>query len=123
MPQGFPSLQQVEEVPESQAKERAARNVRAFDLLCEDLDVFCENHIDLASYAAIRRKQQTQRRLAFVQALWNDAERFDNIVSSGRYLKLCHLTEWVSDCDEQAWTRLKSEILTARRMQRTQRGI
>ncbi|MGA3302242.1 MAG: hypothetical protein ABSC72_03025 [Methylovirgula sp.] len=118
MPQGFRSLQQMEEVPESQDKERAAGNVRAFDLLCEDLDVFCENHIDLASYAAIRRKQQTQKRLAFVQHLWNDADRFDKIVSSGRYLKLCNLTEWISDCDEQAWARVKSEILAARRTQR-----
>ncbi len=115
MSQGFRPLQQVEEGLEPQDKERAATNIRAFDLVCEDLDVFCENHIDLASYAAIRRKQQTQKRLAFVQDLWNDAERFDKIVSSGRYLKLCHLTEWISDCDEQAWTRVKSEILAARR--------
>lgn len=88
--------------------------VRCFDALCEDLDLFCESNIDLASPAAIRRKQQMQSRLAFVQTLWNDANRFDRIVASGRYLKLCHLTEWISDCDEQAWARVKSEILAAR---------
>ena len=120
MPQGVPILTASWRrfLKSQQDKERAAGNVRAFDLLCEDLDVFCENHIDLASYAAIRRKQQTQKRLAFVQDLWNDAERFDKIVSGGRYLKLCHLTEWISDCDEQAWARMKSEILAARQMLR-----
>ncbi|HEY1735910.1 MAG TPA: hypothetical protein VGG12_04630 [Methylovirgula sp.] len=113
MPEG--SIQRLEEVPDQQhEKDRVGGNGRTFDVFCEDLDVFCESHIDLASYAAIRRKQQTQKRLAFVQNLWNDAERFDQIVSSGRYLKLCHLTEWISALDEQAWSQVKNEILAAR---------
>ena len=88
--------------------------VQYVGILCEDLDLFCESNIDLASHVAIRRKQQMQKRLAFVQTLWNDPDRFDKIVSSGRYLKLCNLTEWISDCDERAWARVKNEILAAR---------
>lgn len=84
------------------------------DLLCEDLDVFCESHIDLASEAALQRKRQMQKRLAFVQGWWNDPERFEQVVTSGRYLKLCNLTEWISDYDERAWERVKSEVLAAR---------
>ncbi|MGO9134590.1 MAG: hypothetical protein ACLP8A_11165 [Methylovirgula sp.] len=84
------------------------------DMMCEDLDVFCESHINLASEAAVGRKRQMQRRLAFVQSVWNDPERFEQIVTSGRYLKLCNLTEWISDYDERAWERVKTEILAAR---------
>lgn len=86
----------------------------SLEMLCEDLDVFCENHIDLASEATLQRKQQMQRRLAFVQSWWNDPERFERVVTSGRYLKLCNLTEWISDYDERAWERVKSEVLAAR---------
>jgi hypothetical protein len=116
MSQGFRT--QREECPQSADEPLEQRTeddtVRCFDMLCEDLDLFCESNIDLASPAAIRRKQQMQKRLAFVQTLWNDADRFDAIIATGRYLKLCHLTEWISDCDEQAWARVKSEILAAR---------
>jgi hypothetical protein len=91
-----------------------ARTTRSLEMLCEDMDVFCENHIDLASEAALQRKQQTQRRLAFVQSWWNDPERFERVVTSGRYLKLCNLTEWITDFDERAWERVKSEVLAER---------
>lgn len=74
----------------------APQRAGAFDISCEDLDLFCESH------------------LAFVQNLWNDSDRFDGVVASGRYLKLCNLTEWISDYDERAWERVKSEILAAR---------
>lgn len=116
MSQRFRSNRDQEELPQSleDPMEEGGRPARSFGVLCEDLDLFCESNIDLASPAAIRRKQQMQKRLAFVQGLWNDAERFDKIVSSGRYLKLCNLTEWISDCDEQAWARVKNEILSAR---------
>jgi hypothetical protein len=87
---------------------------RSLDMLCEDLDVFCENHMDLASEAALQRKQQMQRRLAFVQTWWNDPERFEQVVTSGRYLKLCNLTEWITDFDERAWERVKSEVIAER---------
>jgi hypothetical protein len=89
-------------------------SIAALDILCEDLDVFCENHMDLASEAALQRKRQMQRRLAFVQSWWNDPERFEQVVTSGRYLKLCNLTEWITDYDERAWERVKSEVIAAR---------
>jgi hypothetical protein len=84
------------------------------DLMRDDFDGFCESHIELASPAAIQRKQQMQQRLAFVQNVWNDAAQFEKVVISGRYLKLCNLTEWISDHDKRAWERVKSEILAAR---------
>ncbi len=63
----------------------------------------------LGTYAeAYKRKQQTQRRLLWLQSLWNDPARFDAIVASGRYLKLCALLEWASANDEIAGRLLDS---------------
>lgn len=84
------------------------------DVFCQDLDVFCEQHVHLGSDAALRRKRQTQRRLEWAQALWDDPVRFEAVVKSGRYLRLCTLTQSISDCDERAWRRLKNEILAVR---------
>jgi hypothetical protein len=66
-------------------------------------------HLDrvASEYAAARaRKRQTERRLLWLQSLWDDPARFDAIVVSGRYLKLCALLEWASDNDETAARRL-----------------
>ncbi len=114
MSQGLRSYQEFQDFDGSAPEEQVDTQFRAFDLMCEDIDLFCESHIELASRAAVQRKEQMQRRLAFVQMLWNDTDRFDKVVASGRYLKLCNLTEWISDYDERAWERVKSEILAAR---------
>lgn len=84
------------------------------NVFCQDLDVFCEEHVNLASDAALRRKLQTQRRLEWILALWDDRARFEAVVTSGRYPRLYRLTEALSDCDERAWRRLKNEILAVR---------
>ena len=119
MSQGFRAYQEFHD-PEREFEDEnavdvasAVQRTRDFDMMCEDIDLFCESHLDLASEAALRRKQQMQKRLAFVQDLWNDADHFDAVVASGRYLKLCNLTEWISDSDERAWARVKNEILAA----------
>lgn len=117
MVQVFRAYQEFQE-PRQECGEALADPVAGaadFAMMCEDPDLFFESHLDLASHAAVQRKRQMQSRLAFVQDLWNDAERFDAIVASGRYLKLCNLTEWISDYDERAWTRIRNEILAARR--------
>ncbi len=41
----------------------------------------------------IQRLIQVEDRIAKIQAFWEDEERYDAIVSSGRYLKLCSVTE------------------------------
>lgn len=84
------------------------------DVFCQDLDLFCEQHVHLASDAALRRKIQTQRRLKWILDLWEDAERFEGVVMSGRYRRLCQLMRLVSDSDARAWQRLKREILAVR---------
>ncbi len=84
------------------------------DMFCQDLDLFCEQHVHLGSDAALQRKRQTQRRLEWILALWDDRARFEAVVTSGRYLRLCTLTQSISDCDEKAWRRLKNEILAVR---------
>ena len=80
----------------------------------QNLDLFCEQHVHLGSDAALQRKRQTQRRLEWVLALWDDRARFEAIVKSGRYLRLCALTETISDSDSRAWRQLKKEILAVR---------
>jgi hypothetical protein len=87
---------------------------RSADMFRQDLDAFCEQHMHLGSDAALHRKGQTQRRLNWILALWDDATRFEAVVKSGRYVRLCALTEALSDCDARAWRRLKSEILAVR---------
>jgi hypothetical protein len=59
---------------------------------------------------ACERKQQTQRRLLWLQSLWDDTARFDAIIASGRYLKLCTLIEWASENDEIAARRLVPHV-------------
>jgi hypothetical protein len=87
---------------------------RGADIFRQDLDAFCEQHVHLGSDAALHRKRQTQRRLNWILALWDDARRFEAVVKSGRYLRLCALTELLSDGDARAWRRLKNEILAVR---------
>ncbi|HLH12691.1 MAG TPA: hypothetical protein VKV77_12545 [Methylovirgula sp.] len=84
------------------------------DFYCRDLDRFCEQHIPLASEAAQARKRQTQQRLKWVTELWDNPERFDAVVATGRYDRLCKLTEMLSESDERAWQRLRNEILAVR---------
>ena len=71
-------------------------------------DLGCPDRSLGAYVEAYERKQQTQRRLLWLQSLWNDPARFDAIFSSGRYLKLCALLEWASENDEIAGRRLVS---------------
>lgn len=52
------------------------------------------------------RLRQTQRRLQWLQQVWDDPGRFEAVVASGRYLKLCTLLEWASDNDERAALKL-----------------
>jgi len=84
------------------------------DVFCQDLDLFCEQHVHLGSDAALQRKQQTQRRLEWIQVLWDDPVRFEAVVKSGRYRRLYNLTKSISRCDERAWRQLKNEILAVR---------
>jgi hypothetical protein len=59
-----------------------------------------------AYHAARARKLQTERRLAWLQGLWDDPACFDAIVASGRYLKLCAMLEWADDTNNAARLRL-----------------
>lgn len=78
------------------------------------LDEFCEKNAHLASDATVQRKRQTQRWLFWAEALWEDPDRFDAIVRSGRYSQLRHVVEGLSDADNRAWRRLKDEVLAVR---------
>lgn len=87
---------------------------RHVDVLCQDLDLFCEQYARLGSDTALQRKRQTQRRLAWIKALWDDPVRFEAVVASDRYQRLCALTRAISQADARAWRRLKDEILAVR---------
>jgi hypothetical protein len=43
--------------------------------------------------------------------IWDDESRFDAVVSSGRYLKLCDASQAALEQRETAWTRLKLDVL------------
>ena len=47
-----------------------------------------------------RRLAQVQRRVATIQRLWDDDTSYERIVASGRYLKLCSVTEQATETAE-----------------------
>lgn len=47
-----------------------------------------------------RRLAQVQRRVATIQRLWDDDAAYERIVASGRYLKLCTVTEQATETAE-----------------------
>ena len=59
------------------------------------------------------RKQQTQRRLGWLNGLLEDVAQFDAVVASGRYLKLCAMLEWASESDMAADARLNDVARSA----------
>jgi hypothetical protein len=87
---------------------------RRVDVFCRDLDLFCEQYARLGSDAALERKRQTQRRLAWITRFWDEPARFEVVVASGRYDRLCELTQAINQSDARAWQRLKDEILAVR---------
>jgi len=69
----------------------------------------------LASDAARARKQQTERRLAWLQERWRDENFFDSVVASGRYLKFCLAIEMACESDDRALLRIEDEARMALR--------
>jgi hypothetical protein len=68
----------------------------------------------LPVYTSARlRKQQTQRRLVWLNGLLDDPAQFEAVVTSGRYLKLCAMLEWASDSDMIAGARLNGVVASA----------
>lgn len=52
----------------------------------------CEAHISMAPEAQRQRFLTIIRRLRVLRDMWNDEARYDQIVASGRYVKLAHAT-------------------------------
>jgi len=75
----------------------------------------CERHLQMAPASSLNRVRQTGARLQLIRARWNDDDYYERAVASGRYLKLCELLRWAEDSDEEAWTRMKREILKQQR--------
>ncbi len=63
--------------------------------------------------SARRRKAQTERRLRWLEARWDDDAYFRTAAETGRYLKLCMLIEWASAMDAEAGARLAAEATPA----------
>jgi len=70
------------------------------------MDLVLQGRGSHAHAKACARKLQTERRLQWLRALLDDPLKFDTIVASGRYLKLCAMLEWASTEDEVASWRL-----------------
>jgi len=82
----------------------------------------CERHLEMASASSLNRARQTGARLQFIRACWSDDDYYERVVASGRYLKLCEALRWAEDSDEEAWTRMKREILKQQRREVAQRA-
>jgi hypothetical protein len=69
--------------------------------------------ISRTTASARERKLRAEKRLRALRALWDDPERYDRIVASGRYLKLCALLQFASEAVERASGRLDRDIRQA----------
>ena len=74
-------------------------------------ELLCENHYLQSDPIMRLRLVQLQSRLALVESYWDDVEKYDQVVASGRYLKLANLTGWVSEAIEEVWNRLKLDAM------------
>lgn len=68
----------------------------------------------LPVYTSARlRKQQTQRRLGWLNGLLDNPAQFEAVFASGRYLKLCAMLEWANESDMVAGERLHDVVRSA----------
>ena len=74
---------------------------------------FCDQHMALAPQAHRRRFVTVVRRLQALRAIWNDEANYDNVVASGRYLKLAHATCCAEEALDMAARRLTLAIIAA----------
>ncbi len=73
-------------------------------------EFICSRHFKYASADSRERKRQTGARLQWIRERWADDAYYNDVVASGRYLKLCEVLRWAEDNDELAWQHLKAEI-------------
>ena len=71
----------------------------------------CAQHLALADPTFRVRFEQALSRLARIESFWDDEGKYDQVVASGRYLKLANATGWANEVVEAAWGRLKLDVL------------
>lgn len=76
-------------------------------------DGFCDQHFAMAPRAHRQRFLTVVRRLQSLREIWNDEASYDNVVASGRYLKLAHATCCAEEALDMAARRLTLAILAA----------
>ena len=74
---------------------------------------FCDEHIAMAPDAHRRRFVSVVRRLRGLRDIWNDEARYEEVVASGRYLKLAHATCCAEEALDAVAQRLTLAILAA----------
>ena len=62
----------------------------------------CEPHLSMTPDAQRLRFLTIIRRLNVLRGMWNDEARYDQIVASGRYVKLAHATCCAEEALDQA---------------------
>jgi len=117
----FPKSNEVngQEVPEN--CKCAVKGCHSKDMLCvsaEDSLFVCTSHVTSASKHVVTRLQHTLCRARAVQALWEDEERFDRAVQSGKYLKLCSVLGSARDAVDRAWKKMIDSATSGERKER-----
>ncbi len=79
----------------------------------DGLHGFCRGHLGLAAPGARKRLAVVTRRLAALQALWDDEAAYEAIVASDRFLKLSHATCVATEMFDAARERLMLSIFQA----------
>lgn len=73
----------------------------------------CEAHLSMAPDAQRQRFLTIIRRLRVLRAIWNDEALYDQIVASGRYVKLAHATCCAEEALDEAAHGLHLAIVAA----------
>lgn len=82
----------------------------------------CAPHVGAASPRLRARLQTAIRRRDRLESVWADPRRYEAVVETGRYLKLCDATQAVLDQTDSAWMRVKLDIVLAEANRKPQPG-
>ncbi len=73
----------------------------------------CDHHLAMAKPAHRERLASTARRAAWLESIWEDSGRFEELVAQDRYIQLTNATSMAQELFEAAFARCKLSILAA----------
>ena len=76
---------------------------------------FCSHHWNLATPEYRARFEALARRRRQIEHIWVHGPLYDEIVKRGHFLKLCQVTLWAKELEDDAGEALRRDIIRADR--------